>query len=59
MYAVATHEMAESMKLGFLDPIPWVFLCLALLAWAVTFTGLLRSIARSWRRLPLFHSADV
>jgi tellurite resistance protein TehA-like permease len=52
MYAVATYKMAESLKLDFLDPIPEVFLGLALLAWSATFVGLMRSVAQSlgWRR---------
>ena len=46
MYAVATYKMAEALRLDFLDPIPWVFLCLALLAWSATFLGLARSLSR-------------
>jgi tellurite resistance protein TehA-like permease len=46
MYAVATYKMAEAMRLGFLDSIPWIFLVLALLAWTATFAGLLRTLAR-------------
>ncbi|MGV1047720.1 MAG: tellurite resistance/C4-dicarboxylate transporter family protein [Solirubrobacterales bacterium] len=52
MYAVATYRMAESLKLGFLDPIPRAFLCLALLAWLATFTGLVRNLARGRRHEP-------
>jgi tellurite resistance protein TehA-like permease len=48
MYAVATHEMAGALDIHFLDSLPWVFLCLALVAWAATFAGLLRAI---WRTL--------
>src|SRR5690606_25550511 len=47
MYAVATHEMAGALELGFLDSIPWVFYGFALLAWLAAFVGLLRSIARA------------
>lgn len=46
MYAVATHRMAGALRLEFLNPIPWVFLCLALLAWLATFAGLARTVAR-------------
>jgi tellurite resistance protein TehA-like permease len=46
MYAVGTFKMAEAMSLDFLDPVPYVFLYLALVAWAATFVGLLRSIVR-------------
>lgn len=44
MYAVATYRMIEAMDLGFLDPVPKVFLGLALFAWAATFLGLLRRL---------------
>jgi tellurite resistance protein TehA-like permease len=46
MYAVATYKMAEALRLDFLDAIPWVFLCLALLAWLAAYVGLVRSLAR-------------
>jgi tellurite resistance protein TehA-like permease len=42
MYAVATYRMIEAMGLDFLDPVPKVFLALALFAWLATFIGLLR-----------------
>ncbi|MEZ4588384.1 MAG: tellurite resistance/C4-dicarboxylate transporter family protein [Gemmatimonadales bacterium] len=48
MYSVATDRMAASLALGFLEPIPWIFLGLALLAWSATFVGLLRSVGRSF-----------
>lgn len=44
MYANATFEMAVSMDLHFLDPIPHIFLGLALIAWTATFVGMLRSL---------------
>jgi tellurite resistance protein TehA-like permease len=47
MYAVATYKMAEAMALGFLDFIPHVFFWVGLAAWALTFTGMVRSLARS------------
>ncbi|MEZ5077591.1 MAG: tellurite resistance/C4-dicarboxylate transporter family protein [Solirubrobacterales bacterium] len=52
MYAVATDRMAASLQLGFLEPIPWVFLGLALLAWSATFAGLLRSVGRLLHQCP-------
>lgn len=48
MYAVATYRMAEALKLEFLDPIPRVFLALALAAWLATFLGLLRRLVRGF-----------
>jgi tellurite resistance protein TehA-like permease len=47
MYSVATFEMAKTMKLEFLDAIPWAFLGLALAAWLATFVGLMRHLARN------------
>ena len=47
MYAVATFKMAEAMHLDFLDFIPWIFFTLALIAWAATLTGLVRSLIRT------------
>jgi len=49
MYAVATYRMAEALKLEFLDPIPQVFLGLALAAWLATFFGLLRRLVSGFR----------
>jgi tellurite resistance protein TehA-like permease len=46
MYAVATHEMADAMSLGFLDSIPDVFFWIALAAWLMAFAGMVRTIAR-------------
>lgn len=47
MYAVATYRMAEALKLEFLDPLPQVFLGLALAAWLATFVGLLLGLRRN------------
>ncbi|MBS1676145.1 MAG: hypothetical protein JST08_02050 [Actinobacteria bacterium] len=44
MYAVATYRMIEALGLDFLDPVPRVFLGLALFAWLMTFLGLLRRV---------------
>ncbi|MDN6320352.1 MAG: tellurite resistance/C4-dicarboxylate transporter family protein [Marinobacter sp.] len=44
MYAASTYEMAGALGFHFLDFIPISFFYLALLAWAVTFLGLLRSL---------------
>jgi tellurite resistance protein TehA-like permease len=46
MYGVATFRMAGSLGLQFLGWIPQLFLAAALLAWAATLAGMLRSIAR-------------
>ena len=44
MYAVATHRMAEALHFDFLEPLPWVFSYIAMLAWLVAFTAFLRSL---------------
>ena len=46
MYAVATLQLAQVLELPFLLVIPRVFVFVALIAWAATFAGLLRSLAR-------------
>ncbi|HPI79086.1 MAG TPA: C4-dicarboxylate ABC transporter, partial [Cyclobacteriaceae bacterium] len=46
MYTVSTFEMADAMSLGFLLPLPRYFVYLALMAWAITFIGLLRTLFR-------------
>jgi tellurite resistance protein TehA-like permease len=45
MYATSTHEMAQSLGLGFLAVLGRVFLYVALAAWAAAFIGLLRQLA--------------
>jgi tellurite resistance protein TehA-like permease len=54
MYTVATWQMARAMDLHFLSIVPRLFIYAALLAWAITFIGLIgtitRSIAASLRR---------
>ena len=41
MYTVCTHRLARVIEADFLNPIPRVTLVVALVAWAVTFLGLL------------------
>ena len=41
MYTVATHQMAETLDLPFLDPFPPVVFVAALAAWSLAFAGLL------------------
>ncbi len=47
MYAVCTFEMVHAMTLDFLLPIARLFVYIALLAWALTFVGLIRSLLGS------------
>jgi tellurite resistance protein TehA-like permease len=56
MYTACTFEMAHAMSLDFLLPIAHVFIYVALLAWATTFVGLIRSLVGSL--LPALHSAN-
>jgi len=44
MYTVCTFEMARSMGLDFLMPVPHVFVYVALAAWCLTFFGLVRRL---------------
>jgi tellurite resistance protein TehA-like permease len=53
MYAASTSEMNLAMELGFLDFLPETFLAIALVAWAATFAGFSRDVAR---RLHAMHS---
>jgi hypothetical protein len=39
--------MDRAMEFGFLTPLPRAFLYIALLAWAITFFGMLRAMFRS------------
>lgn len=48
MYAACTHEMQVAMDFRFLRYVPEVFLAAALLAWMLTFSGLLFDL---WQRL--------
>ena len=56
MYTVCTFEMAHAMSLDFLLPLAGVFVYVALLAWAMTFVGLIRSLFSNL--IPALHSAD-
>ncbi|HQQ76222.1 MAG TPA: tellurite resistance/C4-dicarboxylate transporter family protein [Thermoanaerobaculia bacterium] len=47
MYAVSTLRLAQAFDVPFLLFLPRVFLFVALAAWAATFTGLLRHLARA------------
>jgi len=47
MYAACTFEMAHAMALEFLLPIARAFVYVALLAWAMTFAGLIQSLVSS------------
>ena len=49
MYTVATYRLSAVPGLGFLLPIPRVFVFLDLAAWAVTFVGLIRSFRSAGR----------
>ena len=46
MYAAATHEMVLALDLAFLDWVPQVFFCVALVAWAAAILGLAFSVIR-------------
>lgn len=46
MYTVCTYRLAEVLTLPFLNLIPNVFIYIALIAWVVTFAGLLRAMTR-------------
>jgi tellurite resistance protein TehA-like permease len=52
MYTVATRHMAEAMDLGFLQVIPRCFVYVAIVAWGVTFAGLLASLWKGLAQRP-------
>ena len=47
MYTTSTFQFDRAMGYGFLDPIPAVFVFVALTAWLLAMAGLLRQISRS------------
>ncbi|HEX6441782.1 MAG TPA: tellurite resistance/C4-dicarboxylate transporter family protein [Stellaceae bacterium] len=49
MYTTATWRLSHDIGLPFLEAIPNVFVWVALLAWALTFAGMLRSALQNWR----------
>lgn len=57
MYAACTFEMARAMSLDFLSPLARAFVYVALLAWATTFVGLIRSLVSSL--ILALHSANA
>jgi len=50
MYSAATAALANALDLTFLSPIAAIFAWVAAFAWAVTFFGLVRSLARKLQR---------
>ena len=46
MYAACTWQMDRAMEFGFLAGLPRVFFYVALVAWTITFVGMLRTLAR-------------
>jgi tellurite resistance protein TehA-like permease len=47
MYATSTYQLARGLELPFLQPIPHVFIIVALVAWVGAIAGLTLRIARS------------
>lgn len=58
MYTVCTYRLANELDLAFLLAIPNGFIYIALLAWALTFTAMLRSFWRM-RRLTASNCGDM
>lgn len=52
MYAACTWQMDRAMAFGFLAGLPRAFFYVALLAWTITFVGMLRSLTRGLIRQP-------
>lgn len=50
MYAACTWQMDRAMEFGFLAGLPRVFFYVALVAWTITFVGMLRALTRGLRR---------
>jgi tellurite resistance protein TehA-like permease len=53
MYTVCTQNLIREFRLPFLEPIPAVFVWVAVAAWALTFAGLLWHLATSLRVGPM------
>lgn len=49
MYTICTFEMAQSMDLPFLLPVPEYFIYLALIAWLATFLGLVMQLREKFK----------
>jgi tellurite resistance protein TehA-like permease len=49
MYTACTYQLAKSLDLGFLAVIPRYFIYIALAAWLLTFTGLLKMLFQSFK----------
>jgi hypothetical protein len=49
MYTVCTQNLIREFRLQFLEPIPALFVWVALAAWGWTFAGLVRHVATSLR----------
>ncbi len=47
MFSVATHQMAQALKLPFLAPVPWIAFLVAMVAWTLAFVGMLRALFRA------------
>jgi len=56
MYTVSTFQLAKAIGVSFLNVIPQVFVVIALLAWIITFIGMLghlvRQLSPAWRVKP-------
>ena len=50
MYSACTFQLANAMRLEFLLWIPQIFVYLALLTWAATCTGLVRSMGAELKK---------
>ena len=50
MFTAATFQLSRATGIGFLDAVPHVFIWIALGAWAITFVGMMRGLARRAQR---------
>lgn len=46
MYSVCTHQLLQVLHLSFLHWLPFAFACIAIIAWLITFIGLLKQLPR-------------